>query len=467
MVRTRIAPSPTGFPHIGTVYQALFDYAFAHKYDGQFLVRIEDTDRGRFVEGAEDAIFSALDWFGLSEDESPRKAGPHAPYRQSERLEIYQKHAEDLLEKEHAYYCFCSKERLEEVRNKMQAEKKIPMYDRHCRNISLADAKARIQAGETAVIRMKIPDNEKIVVPDGIRGDVIFDSSVVDDQVIVKTDGFPTYHLAVVVDDHTMEVTHVLRGEEWLSSAPKHILLYQYFGWTAPEFFHTPLIRNPDKSKLSKRQGHTSVTWYKEHGFLPEAILNYLALMGWTHPEEKDIFAFEEFIKLFEFKDLKPLGPVFDLKKLEWMNGQYIMAMQPETLKQHILDFNKDVQLDEAIVEKSIPLVRERMKTLPDYLAIAQFLFTRPTTYEKDLTESKELLMKVHTKLATVESWQAEVIGDAMVSLAGELGVSNSQFFMTLRVAISGNKITPPLNDSMELLGKDECLARLEIAAKQ
>lgn len=465
MIRTRIAPSPTGYPHIGTIYQGLFDYVFARKYNGQFLIRIEDTDRTRYVEDAEDKIFAAFDWFNISEDESPRKPGPHSPYRQSERLELYQKYATELINKGHAYYCFCTKERLDEVRAKMQAEKKIPMYDKHCRNLSPEEIASKLAEKIPSVIRMKIPTDKKIIVHDGIRGDITFDSNGIDDQVIIKSDGFPTYHLAVVVDDHLMEISHVLRGEEWLSSAPKHFLLYEYFGWEKPQFFHTPLIRNPDKSKLSKRQGHTAVTWYQENGYLPEAILNYLALMGWTHPEEKEIFTREEFISLFEFKDLKPLGPIFDLKKLEWMNGDYIRNMSDDRLFDRIMQFYNN-KLSAELVQKTIPLVKERIKKLTDYLPMCEFLMKTPENYEVDLSEKKEIISAIAEKAEGITDWQAQAIGEAMVSCAQELGVKNSEFFMILRVAISGRKITPPLNDSMEILGKDECVKRLQKAAQ-
>lgn len=465
MTRTRIAPSPTGYPHIGTVYQALFDYAFAHRHNGQFLVRIEDTDRSRFVEDAEEKIYTALDWFQLPEDESPRKGGQYAPYKQSERLDLYKKYAVELVEKGHAYYCFCTKERLDEVRAKMQAEKKIPMYDKHCRNLAKEDVKVKLDAHEPSVIRMKIPKNTKIVVVDGLRGNIEFDSTNVDDQVIIKSDGFPTYHLAVVVDDHEMKITHVLRGEEWISSTPKHFLLYDYFGWEKPLFFHTPLIRNPDKSKLSKRQGHTNVSWYQENGYLPEAILNYLALMGWSHPDEKDIFDRDEFIKLFDFKDLKPLGPVFDLVKLDWMNGQYIMKMSNKDLGDKIFKFYKN-ELAKDVIEKSVPLIKERIKKLADYRPLCEFFFKTPESYEVDLTQKKELLSSIAHKLESVEQWKADVIGQAMLALAQELGVKNSEFFMILRVVISGKKISPPLNESMEILGKDESIARIKKATQ-
>lgn len=459
MVRTRIAPSPTGYPHIGTIYQALFDYAFTKRYGGQFVVRIEDTDRTRFVADAEQKIFGALDWFGLSEDESPRKGGPHSPYRQSERLDIYKKYADELIAKGHAYYCFCTKERIDEVRKQMQATGKPPMYDKHCRALSASDVKSKLAAGEASVIRLKVPENEKITIQDLIRGEIVFDSNLIDDQVLMKSDGFPTYHLAVVVDDHLMQITHMVRGEEWIPSSPKQFLVYDFFGWEKPVFFHTPILRNPDKSKFSKRHAHTNVGWYQERGFLPEAILNYLALMGWSHPEEKEIFSLDEFIQLFDLKDVKPVGPIFDLVKLEWINGQYIMKLDSVTLKNHIHEFYKKVYPEEMI-EKTIPLVRERMKTLSDYAPLCEFLFKKPTTYEVNLSDHTAMLLSVAESLSKLNEWSPVKIGETMQQTAKDLNIKNSLFFMVIRVAITGKKISPPLNESMEILGKSESLAR-------
>lgn len=459
MVRTRIAPSPTGFPHIGTIYQALFDFAFAKRFGGKFIVRIEDTDRNRLVAEAEKKIFEALDWFGLTEDESSRKEGKFGPYRQSERLTIYKKHALQLVEKGNAYFCFCSKERLEEVRKLMQAQGKIPMYDKHCRN--LKDQISKIKKGEQYVIRLKVPENQEIAVSDGIRGEIIFDSNTVDDQVLLKSDGFPTYHLAVVVDDHLMEITHAVRGEEWISSYPKHHLLYKYFGWKMPMYFHTPLLRNPDKSKLSKRQGHTEVDWYRKQGFLPEAMLNFLALLGWTHPQQKEEFGFGEFIKLFDLKDIKPVAPIFDLTKLEWLNGTHIRKIENSRLKSQIYEFLAK-KYDKKIIENTIPLIKDRIKKFADYLFLCEFFFSKPETYEVDLKQKKELLKKIHDELVRLDDWKPEKIGDSMVKLSDKLKIKHGEFFMILRVAITGKKISPPLNESMEILGKEECLERLK-----
>ncbi len=418
-------------------------------------MRLEDTDMSRFVPGTEQVIYESLDWFGLTEDESPRKGGPFAPYKQSERLGIYKKHAEELVAKGHAYYCTCSRERLEEVRKKQQEEKKPPMYDKHCRNI-----KDPLQGKQKFVIRLKVPENQKIIVDDEIRGKIEFDSNTIDDQVLVKSDGFPTYHLAVVVDDYLMKITHVVRGEEWLTSAPKHFLLYDFFGWEKPKFFHTAVLRNPDKSKLSKRHGHTSVQWYQEQGYLPEAILNFLALMGWTHPQRKEIFNLDEFVKVMDLADMRAIGPVFDINKLDWINGEYIRKDQRSKIKDQIFKFyNK--KYSEELIEKTISLVQERMKKLSDYLPLCEFFFKSPEKYDLDFSTKKEFLKKVHQALEKITDWKAATIGEVMQKLATELNIKNSQFFVGLRVAITGKKISPPLNESMEILGQQECLKRI------
>ncbi len=409
-VRTRIAPSPTGFPHIGTIYSILFDYAYAKNHKGHFIIRIEDTDRQRFVETAEEKLYEAVDWFGLTEDESPRKGGPFEPYRQSERLAIYKKYAQDLIEQGHAYYCFCSKERLDQLRDQQQKAGKIPMYDNHCRNLSKEEVEKKRSDQASYVIRMKISHNTKIRVHDQIRGDIEFDSDMIDDQVLIKADGFPTYHLAAIVDDHLMNITDVVRGEEWLPSFPKHILLYQYFGWEPPHFYHTAALRNPDHSKLSKRHGNTSIGWYQEEGFLPEAILNFLALLGWSHPEEKEIFSLEEFIRLFDLKDIKPAGPIFDLKKLEWINGEYLRMMAVDQLKQKLYEYDPTVQKmiltgfgkeNENLI---IGLAQTRMKTLKDF----KELITQPQNPVREYSaQEKELAptLKMYMEKLDSKTW--------------------------------------------------------------
>lgn len=460
MTRTRIAPSPTGFPHIGTVYQALFNYSFARKNKGSFVVRIEDTDQSRFVEGAEDKIFEALDWFALSEDESPRKGGKFAPYKQSERLDIYRKFALELVEKNGAYYCFCTKERLDVLRAAQTAAKQSTMYDGNCRNLTLDDSKARLD--EPHVIRLKIPQNQKFIVKDEIRGDVEFDLTLIEDSVLIKSDSFPTYHFAVVVDDHLMEISSVIRGEEWLPSLPKHVILYDYFGWQKPLFYHTPNLRNPDKSKLSKRHGHANVDWYKDEGFLPEAILNFLALMGWSHPEQKEEFDLQEFISLFDPKDLKPVGPVFDLTKLEWLNGVWIRKMSPEDIKKRLEKFYREDKEFSAIfnsrhIDLLIGLAQSRMKKLTEFRDLVdapqkQRLFT---SEEKDAGgKLLEILENInHTQ------WREDVILNLLKNFRDQNGVS----MKTIYFLITGKEQGLPLIETMvKIEGRDQILQSLK-----
>lgn len=461
MVRTRIAPSPTGNDiHIGNLYTALINWAFAKKNKGSFIIRIEDTDRTRLVEGAEKKILSSFLAYGLNYDEGPGREGKYAPYRQSERLSIYKKHADELIQKGAAYYCVCTKERLDEIRKIQLTEKKVPRYDRHCLT-NQEEIQKQIEKGTPYVIRLKVPEHKKIVVEDLLRGAIEFSSNDLDDQVLLKSDGYPTYHLAVVVDDTLMEITHVIRAEEWLSSTPKHILLYEAFGWQKPIFVHLPILRNPDRSKLSKRKNPVWASWYLEQGYLPEAVINYLSLMGWSHPEGKEIFSLEEFIRVFELKDIKTAGPAFDQVKLEWMNGEYIRKLNVESLKLKVREFIGS-EYDEKLIEKTIPLIQERIKKLSDYLPLTEFLFKRPEKYEIDMNKYKDTLKKVGEKIETVTEWKAEKIGEAMQNVATELGMKNSDFFMMLRVAITGKKISPPLNESMEVLGKEESVSRVK-----
>lgn len=460
MIRTRIAPSPTGKDvHIGSVATALMNYAWAKKNNGKFIIRIEDTDQSRLVPGGEKKMLTTLQELGIIADESPLVGGPFAPYRQSERLDIYKKYAKELVDKGKAYYCTCTSERLTEMRTKQQAEKKVPRYDRFC--LSRQDeVKKQIEGGMKYVVRLLIPETE-IVFTDLIRGEVRFHSSNLDDQVLLKSDGFPTYHLGVVVDDHLMEITHVMRGEEWLPSTPKHIILYDAFGWEKPFFGHVSLLRNPDKSKLSKRKNPVWASEYIEKGIFPEALLNYLALMGWSHPEGKDIFDLEEYIRVFDIKDVQTTAPVFDTTKLEWMNGEYIRNSQLEVLNVKLKEYIGK-EYNEQIVEKSIPLVRERIKKLSDYLPLTEFLFKAPGTYEVPLEKYKDTLKLVAIKLGQINEFTAIKIGEAMVEVAKESGLKNSEFFQMLRIAITGKKISPPLNESMEILGKEECVKRIQ-----
>ncbi len=459
MIRTRIAPSPTGKDiHVGSISTALMNYAWAKKNKGQFIIRIEDTDRTRLVAGGEKRMLETLERIGLHADESPLVGGPYAPYRQSERLEIYKKYAEELVKKGRAYYCICSPQRLDEMRKKQQVEKKIPKYDRHC-YYHQDEVKKKIAKGEKYVIRFFIPDKE-ITFDDLIRGRITVLGSNLDDQILLKSDGFPTYHLGVVVDDYFMKITHVIRGEEWLPSTPKHIVLYEAFGWPLPLFAHVSLLRNPDKSKLSKRKNPVWTSDYLEKGILPEALLNYLSLMGWSHPQAKEIFTLDEYVSVFDIKDVQKTAPVFDPVKLEWMNGEYLRQMPISNLKLQITNFYKN-KLPQEIVAKTIPLIRERIKKLSDYLPLCEFFFKVPEKYETDLSKNKEMFKNVYENLEKTKDWKASVIGEEMQTVAKKLNIKNSLFFMNLRVAITGKKISPPLNESMEVLGQEECLKRI------
>lgn len=460
MVRTRIAPSPTGFPHIGTIYQALFDYAWSKKNNGSFIVRIEDTDRERFVEGAEEKIYTALDWFKLQENESPRKGGEVGPYKQSERLPLYKKYAEELIKKGYAYYCFCTKERLEALRAVQQAEKKSAMYDKRCLSLSKQEITENLKAG-SYVIRLKVPEDQQILVKDEIRGDISFDSNLIEDSVLLKSDGYPTYHLAVVVDDHLMNITHVVRGEEWLPSLPKHSLLYDYFGWEKPLFYHTPTLRNPDHSKLSKRQGHTEVAWYRENGFLSDAILNFLALLGWSHPEEKEDFDLSEFITLFNLKDIRPVAPIFDLTKLEWINGVHIRKMETGTLKEVLREFYvEDKKLSPIFKSKHIDLIvglaQSRMKRLTDFKELVE-----PTSQQRELTEEeKGVALKLHKELSGLShtDWMGDRILETLRNFNNAYGTS----MRLLYFLITGREQGLPLVETMvKIEGREEILNRL------
>jgi len=472
-VRTRIAPSPTGNPHIGTMFQGLLDYVFAKKHGGDFIVRIEDTDQKRKMENAEEELFKAFAWIGIEPDESPVHGGKFGPYRQSERLKIYNKHAKDLIESGKAYYCFCSPARLERVRADMQKAGQPPMYDRHCRDIDPVEAKRRSES-ENCVVRMIVPDGETIVLKDLIRGEIKFESRVVDDQVLLKSDGFPTYHLAVVVDDHLMEISHVVRGEEWISSAPKHILLYRYFGWDMPALVHTPLLRNPDKSKLSKRHGHAQVDWYVKEGYLKEAVVNFLATRVWNHPKGEEVFGMEELIEHFDLADMHITGPIVDLDKLKWLNGQWIRRMGDNELLERMEPFVPS-GLARDKLEKIWPLVKERIEKLSDIEELTDYLVEMPELDVKAvLRESKvnavktaEYLGQVIEALETVDSWSVSQLEKRLHQLQEETGWKPRPAFMTIRLAATGRSATPPLFDTLEVIGKTETIKRLAHAKEK
>lgn len=469
LVRTRMAPSPTGEYHVGHLATLLKNYAFAKRNHGQFILRIEDTDRERFVEGAADKIMSVVRKFGLDWDEGPDKGGPFGPYVQSEKLPVYQEKAEELVAMGKAYYCFCSKERLAEVRSEQMANKKPPKYDRHCRELSRDEVENRLKAGEKAVIRLKVPDNQPIIFHDLIRGSIEINSNEVDDQVLLKSDGFPTYHLGVVVDDHQMKITHILRGEEWISSTPKHILLYQAFNWEIPIYAHIPVFLDPSgKGKMSKRRGSVSVQSFLDQGFLPSALLNFLMILGWTTHDQREILSLAEYVQEFDPEKISAKSVVFDLDKLRWLNGVYIRQLKDQDLTDKLHPFlPSDFPIE--LLPKVLPLVKERLVTLADLEDLTAF-FYQPIKIDKTILLKKSDSHQVSEQLTLTAdeldklddiSWTAQKLEEQIRSLQENNDWSKKQYFMMLRVATTGRTTTPPLFETLEVLGKNETIHRL------
>ena len=479
-VRTRIAPSPTGEPHIGNMYVALFDWAFAHQQGGQFVVRIEDTDRTRFVEGAERMILDSLRWLGLEYDEGPDKGGPAGPYRQSERLPIYREHVDRLMAAGHAYRCFCTPERLKAVRDEQQKKGGATTgYDRHCRGLDPAESARRAAAGEPHTVRLAVPLEGVTKFTDGLRGEISIENKAVDDQVLLKSDGYPTYHLAVVVDDRLMGVTHVIRAEEWIVSTPKHVLLYEAFGWPLPAFYHLSLIRNPDRSKLSKRKNPTNVLWYRQEGFLAEAVTNFLGLLGHSMPDGREIFTRDEFLEGFSWQRVNTTGPIFDLEKFEWLNGEWITRLSVADLASRLKSEGFwPAGLPESKSEAIVALMQPRLKRLKEFADGVAF-FAAPLPYEPALlvpdkkgkplmtgTETRTALTRLREMLAGAPVFEAVPLEAAGRALADELGWKPGELFTPLRVAITCRRVSTPLFETMEILGREECLARMDAATE-
>lgn len=466
-VRTRIAPSPTGQDlHIGNAYTALINFVFAKKHSGQFIVRIEDTDRSRLVDGSEQRILKSLQWLGLAPQESPEVGGPFAPYRQSERLPVYKKYAEQLVKEGNAYYCFCTAERLAEMREDQEKRHLPPMYDGLCKAIRLQQSEIRIKSGEPHVIRLNVPDDGVTKFTDLIRGEISFENKLIDDQVLLKSDGFPTYHLGVVVDDHLMEISHIIRGEEWISSTPKHILLYQFFGWTPPVFAHMPLLRNPDKSKLSKRKNPVWVSWYKEQGFLPEAVLNYLATLAWAHPEGKDIFSVEEMMQVFELKDVQTTAPIFDIEKLKWMNKQYIIKKKPDDYVSFVStasQYSGNPRFS-SIVAGTAVWTQPRISVASEYDSIARVYFDVPHKFEKPI--NKEWLTRLKEFFINVEMDKYKIEQGIRV-YAESNEINPRDLFMELRIALTGSSVGPPLIEAIIFNGREKTLKQLDNALEK
>ena len=468
-VRTRIAPSPTGDPHVGTAYVALFNMAFAHSQGGEFLLRIEDTDQARSTPESEKAILDALHWLGLEWDEGPDNGGSKGPYRQSERSDIYRAHADQLLDSGHAFRCFCSSDRLDELRVQQMDDKQQIGYDGHCLSLSQDDVATRVANNESHVVRMQVPREGQCTFNDMLRGDITIDWAQIDLQVLLKADGMPTYHLANVVDDHLMEISHVIRGEEWINSAPKHILLYQYFGWETPIFCHLPLLRNVDKSKLSKRKNPTSILFYQRMGYLPEALLNYLGRMGWSMPDEREKFTLSEMLEVFDIQRVSLGGPVFDVEKLSWLNGMWI---REELSDEQLADRLQEWALNRDTLMAFLPFAKQRMETLSDIAPLGNYLVSGmlPITADQ-LTASgieDETLIEVLQfslwRLEAIQDWQRDTIFETLKSVADSMGIKLKPFLAPLFIAIAGSSASISVMDSMNLLGADMSRARLRHA---
>jgi glutamyl-tRNA synthetase len=475
--RLRVAPSPTGDPHVGTAYMSLFNVGFARRHGGQFVLRIEDTDRARFRPDSEQQIYDTLHWLGLGWDEGPDVGGPFAPYRQSERLDTYAPYVDRLLADGHAYHCWCSPERLAEMREQQRADKKPTGYDRLCVGKTVEERRALGGTADPPVVRMLIPDDVPLTFTDVIRGEVAAPRP--DDQVILKADGYPTYHLAVVVDDHLMGITHVVRGEEWISSTPKHLLLYRWLGFEEPKFAHMPLLRNADKSKISKRKNPAArLTWFVEQGYLPEALLNFLALLGYGPPGEEEIFTVEQFSASFDWARVNTVGPVFDLKKLDWLNGHYIRALSTDELGERLVTFAAQTGPPppgaDAMLRAGAALVQERMETLSQGVDLLRFLFVDEADFTVDEAaaakhlgaDGQTVLAAAIPPLEALPDWTHEPIEQALrAALVDGLGLKPRNAYGPLRVAATGRTVSPPLFESLELLGRDRSLARLRAAA--
>ncbi|MDA1196134.1 MAG: glutamate--tRNA ligase [Planctomycetota bacterium] len=497
---TRVAPSPTGDPHVGTGYMALFNYCLARTTGGRFILRIEDTDQTRYQEDSERQIMESIRWLGLPYDEGPDVGGPNGPYRQSERTDIYRAHMQTLLDNGNAYRCFCSAERLEEMRHAQRARKMPPGYDGLCRGLLPEAIEAKLAEGVPYVGRLRVPKDRTVTFVDELRGKVEIAGKEIDDQVLMKSDGFPTYHLANVVDDHLMEVNEVVRAEEWITSTPKHVLLYEAFGWKAPRFRHMPLLRNQDKSKISKRKNPTSLLWYRDHGYLPEALVNFLGLMGYTGPDDNEIFDLPQMLADFDTKRMSTSGPVFDIEKLGWLNGEYIRALSEDDLADRILehyahrarigaepDAARDGPLQRwifeqggfgndqvrAFVRETVPLIQTRIKTLDEYGPLTRCYFIDElgpldpeelVPKKRDLDATKAALVAARERVEALMIFDTPSIEAALREVGEAIEWKPRELFQAVRVAVTGSAVSPPLFESMALIGRERTLERLAAA---
>lgn len=473
--RLRFAPSPTGYLHVGGLRTALYNYLYAKKNNGNLILRIEDTDRNRYVEGAVENLISTLTWSGLEFNEGPHTGGNFGPYMQSERLEIYKSHAEKLISEGKAYYCFCSQERLTRVREEQQKKGEQPKYDKHCLSLTKNEIEEKLNIKSEFVVRLNVKPVLIIKFNDQVRGQVEFNSNTIDDQVLIKSDGYPTYHLANVVDDHLMKITHVIRGEEWLSSTPKHVILYEYFDWEIPVFAHLPLLLNPDKSKLSKRQGDVAVEDYKEKGYLKEALINFVALLGWNAGDEKEFYYLNELIEKFSLERVHKAGAVFNIDKLNWLNGEHIRAKSPNELLPLLKseleksEFHKN-NYDDIFLINVIISMKERVTFPKDFIEKCIYYYKSPESYDESVITKRwksETAEHLNSFIKFVEENNCitkEDYENTLHKTAEFLNVGNGKLIHPIRLAVTGIGVGAGLYDILFILGKDEVISRIKTA---
>ncbi len=475
-IRVRFAPSPTGYLHVGGLRTALYNYLFARKNNGKFILRLEDTDRNRYVEGAVENLIKALRWAGLEYDEGPDIGGEYGPYMQSQRLEIYKKYADQLIKNGTAYYCFCSPERLQKLREE-QEKNKLPQskYDKHCLHLGKEEIEKNLNDKLPFVIRLNVKPDQKIISNDIIRGQVEFDSNNIDDQILIKSDGYPTYHLANVVDDYLMKISHVIRGEEWLSSTPKHVILYNSFGWEVPQFAHLPLLLNPDKSKLSKRQGDVAVEDYRDKGYLKEALINFVALLGWNAGDDKEFYYLNELIEAFSLERVNKSGAVFDIVKLNSLNAEHLRkkpnSEHLQMLKEELsrTEFSINSFSDEKLL-LIIEAMKERVSFVYEFISICKYFYQSPESYEQKSIEKNWKagtpihLRKLADEFQKLDNPTNSDYENALNKVAEELNIGKGKLIHPLRLAVSGQSTGPGVYDLLFILGKDEVIKRIEKA---
>lgn len=477
--RVRFAPSPTGYLHVGGLRTALYNYLFAKRNNGTFVLRIEDTDRNRFVEGAVENLINALNWAGLNFDEGPETGGEYGPYMQSQRLDIYKKYADELIEKGKAYYCFCTPERLKTLKED-QEKLKLPQakYDKHCLHLSKEEVQKNLSEGLPRVVRLNVEQNHTIKFNDIIREHVEFDSNNVDDQVLIKSDGYPTYHLANVVDDHLMKITHVIRGEEWLSSTPKHVLLYDAFGWERPIFAHLPLLLNPDRSKLSKRQGDVAVEDYRDKGFLKDALVNFVALLGWNAGDDREFYYMNELINSFSLERVNKAGAVFDLQKLNWLNAEHLRKKSNQELLLLLKDEIQKSKFKDRIYSDNflsliIDAMKERVSFVKEFIDNCTYFYEAPTEYEAKSIEKNwkpetpEHLQKLKEAFASLNNPAKEDYEHSLTKVSEDVNAGKGKLIHPLRLAVSGQSTGPGMFDLLFILGKEEVIKRIESAIER